>query len=426
MPTSESHHPKQRPPRKKACNSCTKSKVRCSLEKPACSRCRSTGRVCEYSASALTQDSPPGEGSLTENAGAAVYPSSAVYSTPRFDSTSAMPIPLPLASTPSSTAWSPSSHFHVRRQATSGWRDGDGLDFRTVDLVPSANAEDIRDRWLRPYILPPLGQDEIPKVYHPYTLQYISRILSTYPRFMLKDKDVPPIIHRSQIERKELPRSLANCYSLVRMWEQAVPGSEMMVMSTLEKEMERLAEEHPENDYELLAAFQAYLLYTIMLYFSPRGGSSLVNDKIMITLMEMAFRTARNGLFCAAELAHARPTWESWIVVAAKRRAVFTMYLFSSVYNADRLLPNFVADEMRGVYAPGNKALWEAEDRETWSREYDRHLLRWEDGMLEISELWRSAETGSAERRERIERWVQSADEFGMMIFGVCVHIHGC
>lgn len=163
-----------------------------------------------------------------------------------------------------------------------------------------------------------------------------------------------------------------------------------------------------------------------MLYFSPRGGPSLVNDKMMITLMEMAFQTARNGLFCAAELAHARPTWESWIVVAAKRRAIFTMYLFSSVYNADRLLPNFVADEMRGVYAPGNKALWEAKERETWSREYDRYLLQWEDGILEISELWRSAETGSAERRERIERWVQSADEFGMTLFGVCAHIHGC
>ncbi|KAE8381959.1 hypothetical protein BDV26DRAFT_49114 [Aspergillus bertholletiae] len=425
MPTSESNHSKLRPPRKKACNSCTKSKVRCSLEKPTCSRCRSTGRVCEYSASALTRDTSPGERAFSEDAGAG-YPGSAVYSTPRFDSASAMPIPLPYADTPSSTAWSPSSQFHVWRSGASSWTNRDGLDFKTVDLVPSANAEDIRDRWLRPYILPPLGREEVPKVYHPFTLQYISRVLSTYPRYMLKDRDVPPMIHRSQIGGKELPRSLANCYSLVRMWEQAVPGSEMMVMSTLEKEMERLNEERPKHDYELLSAFQAYLLYTIMLYFSPRGGLSLVNDKMMITLMEMAFRTARNGIFCAAELAHTRPTWESWIVVAAKRRAIFTMYLFSSVYNADRLLPNFVADEMRGVYAPGNKALWEARDREAWSREYDRYLLRWEDGMLEISELWRSAETGSAERRERIERWVQSADEFGMMLFGVCAHIHGC
>lgn len=40
-----------------------------------------------------------------------------------------------------------------------------------------------------------------------------------------------------------MPRALANCYSLVRLWQQAVPGSEAMVVSTLEREMERLAEE---------------------------------------------------------------------------------------------------------------------------------------------------------------------------------------
>ncbi|KAE8353087.1 hypothetical protein BDV28DRAFT_157301 [Aspergillus coremiiformis] len=398
--------PRQRPPRKKACNNCTKSKVRCNLEKPACSRCRSTGRTCEYA-----RHAPPEEGSFVEDARAS-YSGSAFYATPRFNAVTAVPIPVPSTPTPSSTTWSPR-------------RDGPRVDLRAVDLVPSANAEDIRDRWLRPYILPPLGQEEIPKVYHPFTLQYISRIFSTYPRGMLQDRDAPPIIHRSQIDGNEMPRALAHCYTLVRMWEQAVPGSELMVMETLEKEMERLVEEHLEHDYELLSAFQAYLIYAIMLYFSPRG-TSRVTDQMMITLMEMAFRTARNGLFSAAELAHTRPTWESWIVVAAKRRTILAMYLFSSVYNADRRRPNFVAEELRGVYAPGNKALWEAEDRATWNREYDRYLSRWADGMLEISELWRSVETGSVEHRERIERWVQATDAFGMMLFGVCVHIHGC
>ena len=116
------------------------------------------------------------------------------------------------------------------------------LDFTSIDLVPSANAEDIRDRWLRPYIRPPLGADEVPKVYHPFTLQYISRVLSTYPRYMLRDGGIPPIIHHTQVVG-QMPQALANCYSLVRMWEQAVPGSEAMVVDTLEKEMERLAEE---------------------------------------------------------------------------------------------------------------------------------------------------------------------------------------
>lgn len=175
-----------------------------------------------------------------------------------------------------------------------------------------------------------------------------------------------------------------------------------------------------------LCSFQAYLVYTILMYFSPLGNVSAVTDKIMMTLMELAFRTAQNGLLCTAETTHTRPNWESWIVVSAKRRAIYTMYLLTSVYNSDRGLPNFVADEMKGVYVPESKVLWEVTDREVWEKEYDRHLLEWEDGMLEISELWRSTETGSTERRERIGRWVRGVDEFGMMLFAVCAHIHGC
>ncbi|KAF7176279.1 hypothetical protein CNMCM7691_002204 [Aspergillus felis] len=211
------------------------------------------------------------------------------------------------------------------------------------------------------------------------------------------------------------------------MWEQAAPGSETMVMGTVEAEMERLASETmSQHDYDLLCSFQAYLVYTILMYFSPLGNVSAVTDNIMMTLMELAFRTAQNGLSCTAEITRTRPNWESWIVVSAKRRAIYTTYLLSSVYNSDRGLPNFVADEMKGVYAPESRVLWEAADRGVWEKEYDRHLLEWEDGMLEISELWRSAETGSAERRERLGKWVRGVDEFGMMLFAICVHVHGC
>ncbi|RHZ48185.1 hypothetical protein CDV55_100253 [Aspergillus turcosus] len=201
------------------------------------------------------------------------------------------------------------------------------------------------------------------------------------------------------------------------MWEQAAPGSEAMVTGIVEAEMERLASETTrQHDYDLLCSFQAYLVYTILMYFSPLHQVFKVTDKTMMTLMELAFRTAQNGLFCTAEITHTRPNWESWVVVSAKRRAIYTMYLLSSVYNSDRCLPNFVADEMKGVYVPESRVLWEATDRGVWEKEYDRHLLEWEDGMLEISELWRSAETGSTERRGRIERWVRGVDEFGMML----------
>ncbi|RAK96936.1 Zn(II)2Cys6 transcription factor domain-containing protein [Aspergillus ibericus CBS 121593] len=420
-----SPHPRrgERPPRKKACQSCTKSKVRCDLERPACSRCRSLGRPCEYPTRTVPTSQvsrPPTEFYTVPTNPTSPEPEPPIFGAAQLNPE--MPIPLPSFSSPS---WTPRQ---PRRQVISACEETHELDFTFIDLVPSGDAAGIRDRWLRPYILPPLGQDEVPKVYHPFTLQYISRILTTYPRGMLRDGDVPPIIHRLQVVGRRMPRALANCYSLVRMWEQAAAGSEALVVETVEKEMDRLANETPSTlgDFDLLATFQAYLIYSIMLYFSPLPGGPTVTDKIMITLMEIASSTARNGIFCTAEISHDRPSWESWIVAAAKRRAIFTMYLFCSVYNADNLLPNFIADEMTGVFAPEGKALWEASTRETWEKEYDRHLLNWEDGMLEISELWRSAETGTPRRPERIERWLKTVDEFGMMMFGVTAHVHGC
>lgn len=259
---------KQRPPaRKKACRNCTKSKVRCDLEKPACSRCRAQGRHCEYYHSTTppttssASPSNPSASKATYSGGPAaadepLAPSTTYRGTPilfgtpqsQIDPTPPeMPIALPYSAATSSTirSCSPSqSHLQLQSIGSSEHvKESDNFDFSALDLVPSPNAEDIRDRWLRPYILPPLGREEIPKVYNPLTLQYISRVLSTYPRCMLKHRGLPPIIHHGQIAGKVIPRALANCYALVRMWEQAVPGSEAMVVSTVEKEMERLAEE---------------------------------------------------------------------------------------------------------------------------------------------------------------------------------------
>jgi hypothetical protein len=168
---------------------------------------------------------------------------------------------------------------------------------------------------------------------------------------MLKDGDIPPIIHQAQVKGSGIPRALANFYGIVRMWEHAVPGSEEVVLNTLRREMDRLSSEvyapllirlkSPDQpDYQLLAALQAYLIYSILLYFSPRGDFS---ENTMITLMDLAFRTSRNGVSCTAEIERTKPTWESWIVAAVKRRAEFVLYIFNNIYNADRMLPDFIA-----------------------------------------------------------------------------------
>ncbi|KAJ6188009.1 hypothetical protein N7519_002917 [Penicillium mononematosum] len=194
---------------------------------------------------------------------------------------------------------------------------------------------------------------------------------------------------------------------LVRAWLTRIPGCESLILVTMRKEMNIETQDALRSDFDSLCSFQAYLIYSMTIHLFP----------------QTAFRSARAGLTCRAEESHTRPTWESWIVACAKRRTLFTMYLFKNVYNTQVGLPNFVAEERRVTLAPGSKMLWEASDRAVWEREYNRHLSRWEDGMLEISELWRSAETGTEARREKIERWLQSADEFGMMFFiSVCAY----
>lgn len=251
MVTPTTPRKKPRPPRRKACSSCAKSKARCSLEKPACSRCRLTDRNCVYetTASALEQpDSRPAQGDLEVEPGRLDCLNASFLSGPHFAS-AALQTPLSLldVDTPSrspvdNTIWCPPSQ-QFQGQSLRGAPRNNKLDFGGIDLTPTSEADDIRDRWIRPYFMSTLGRTEIPKVVLPYTIQYIKRILSTYPRNMLKDGHVPPIIHHAQVKGNEIPRALANCYSLVRMWEHAVPGSEEIVMNTLGREMERLASE---------------------------------------------------------------------------------------------------------------------------------------------------------------------------------------
>lgn len=406
----------QAPPRKKACQNCTSSKVRCGLEKPTCSRCRARGKQCRY---------PAGSGDVHRSSPATLDDRNSAEESLSFEPSLADFSTIPTAAAfPGPVSGYASDIPHIYSQHEPTQTVDTDLNFDYVDLVPMADAEEIRDRWLQPYLFTATGQ--VPKLFSPFTVQFLACVLRSYPNHLLDEESLPPFIHPLQLSNKPMPRTIANCISLVRMWMNRVAGSEAMVLSIVRQEMERLSREDVTSDFDTLCSFQVYLIYLITAYFSPIENVSLVDDPSMITLQDLAFRTAKAGLTCKAELSRMRPTWESWIIASSKRRTLFTMYLFTNVYNADKGLPNFLSDELRNILVPESKALWEASDRGSWAKEYNRHLSKWEDGMLQISELWGSSETGSEVRRKRIGRWVQSTDEFGMMLFAVCAHIHGC
>ena len=97
----------------------------------------------------------------------------------------------------------------------------------------------IRDRWLYPVF------SAQTTTCHPdkSAVQLYGQILETYPRMMSHKDQLPPIIHPWQVSEKPIPLPLANCFSLVRMWEDRVDGAEKLTEETVGREMERLFDE---------------------------------------------------------------------------------------------------------------------------------------------------------------------------------------
>lgn len=224
------------PPRKKACQICTDSKVRCGLEKPSCLRCLTRGKRCRYPAnlSDVAHSAPVvSSGSNTADESYTLEPSQPSFST--------------TPTTITSPVFSHASTLQTSRHESTQTVDSD-LDFNHVDLEPMEDAEKIRDRWLRPFLF--TETEQVPKLFNPFTVQFLACVLGSYPNHLLEEKSLPPFIHPLQLS-KTIPRTIANCFSLVRMWMNRVPGSEVIVLSTVRQEMARIAQEVgylPSND----------------------------------------------------------------------------------------------------------------------------------------------------------------------------------
>ncbi|TFK54876.1 hypothetical protein OE88DRAFT_1653418 [Heliocybe sulcata] len=438
------------PPRKKACQNCTTAKTRCDLQRPTCLRCHTRGITChysvpppdmdhqhrdsrsngplDYSSHAVSAERSSITDTFPTSPAACAFPSSS--SSPslfsdsntgssglfyRHEEIEASPYP-PNPELPSQTPSTEESHHVILAPAN--------LSFLDMELVSSIDSSRIRNRWLDQILA---SADQKPKHISPLAVNYISRVFKTYPKMMLHPGGLPPIIHPMQAEGSEIPVPLANCLSLVRMWENRARGSDGITTQTIKWEMERLFREHSTyRQTDLLAAFQAYLIYAIMLFFSSSPpGKSLIDRTIMISLQEFASHISQTGLVCSAELSHTRPRWESWIIASAKRRTLYTMYILDNVFCTLNQIPCHLAQELAMLSAPESKALWEARDRELWEREYDVLLAAWKGGSLRIGELWASEERSTPGQQERIQRWLEGVDEYGMMYFSFSVMIHG-
>ena len=236
-------------PRKKACQECTAGKVRCDLQRPRCSRCEARQTACVYAVIGCVVD----RASPTVDQGIRVVP--LAKDGPGHIQAQNSPSEIRIGSSesakstfqagqfqfsagPQSPSQTPSlqSNLGFRNEFNEYWAS-DALSFTDINLICIVDPTSIRNRWLADFI--PSITDRV-KIYSPGVSSFIARVLKTYPQMLLNKGQLPPFIHPSQLSGPDLPTPLANCLSLVRLWDGQVRGSETIVLETVKKEMDRL------------------------------------------------------------------------------------------------------------------------------------------------------------------------------------------
>ncbi|CAI6091983.1 unnamed protein product [Clonostachys chloroleuca] len=319
-----------------------------------------------------------------------------------------------------------SQHFLARQHSVLPAAEG-FLNFSDVELICPIQADDIQNRWLNNYIPVP-GQQA--KNYSPNTTGFIYRMLKSYAGISTRGGCPPPFIHPLQVADGQDCHPLSTCLTLVRLFDKPVPGGESVAAEVLKREMARIFELHTTyTGSGVLQAFQAYLVYTMVIFFSLGQESKPFCREAVMNLQVLACSAAKIGLVCKEEQQHSRPPWEAWILAEAKRRTLYTMYLFDSMLASQDGAPTFLGIELRGLLAPGGKSLWRAETRREWVTAYNFFLVRWGEGGLKINELWPiPAEFNDLDivvRQQRVEQWLEDIDEFGITIYAITSATHG-
>lgn len=312
--------------RQKACQNCSTARAKCDLRPGRCSRCTQRDLQCTY-AQKTSKNTPqivrstndggglynpasvpgpslPGIGDDLSPNGSADYSNFPLADStisgiqdPQTDLSSSL-----RTSTITAANGSPNS---VKRTSDTQ----DTLNFSGLDLICPINVDEITTRWMNPYIPDP-GQKI--KSYPTGIISFISRMLNSYAAAAIRGHRLLPFIHPAQIGQQPASSPLTTCLSLVRMCQNSLPSSEDTAAVILQREMENVsALRETYDDMSLLAAFQAYLIYAMVLFFrlnQARNDNHL--RQAMINLQELAHASSRLGLVCAADQHRARPRWE--------------------------------------------------------------------------------------------------------------------
>lgn len=433
--------------RQKACQNCSSAKAKCDRHPQRCGRCAQRGLNCAYprelarTPAASVEGSRPnttvspsggniplhgaspgylghsldGQASITPGEPTVAFSGSGDGTSPTVISSEVPATPQPAASAASA--------------ASNGQDPGPDSTPACVnlELVCPINADYISSRWLNQYV--PVPGQEV-KNYPEHIKAFMPKILGSYASMAVRGRQVPPFIHPAQMQPPLARPPLSTCLSLIRICERLLPGSDATAAEVIQREASSIFEQHAAmtDGITLLSAFQAHLLYLMVMFFKLGHIVGHFLRRAMMDLQEIASLCSKRGLVCVAEEKRARPRRDSWIVAEAKRRTIYTMYLFDNVLSIHEGLPIFFGTELKGLPAPTGKRLWEAQTQRDWETAYNTYLAEWTGVSLSIDELWPAPswvdEAYLVERGKRVDQWLEGVDGFGTMIFAVTSSLH--
>jgi hypothetical protein len=180
------------------------------------------------------------------------------------------------------------------------------------------------------------------------------------------------------------------------------------------------------DERHLLAALQALTMYTIMLMYpgSSQLSVSLVDPSVFLCLRKVISYISSTGLILTQERDNVRPSWESWVHITAKRRAVFSLYLVHWSYAVYHDIECFACSQLGFMPAPAPKFLWHSQSQLKWESLYDRWLEQWQGAPYMMHEFDTIQDGTNLERRA--ELWLEDADELGILFFSIGKNMHLC
>jgi hypothetical protein len=301
------------------------------------------------------------------------------------------------------------------------------MDFTNIRLACTVPAEQIQNRWLNRMVPIP---DHVMQSYPPNITFLLHQVLKSYAGTAIRGRGILPFVHplqtadRSQTADDGWCEPLSTCLSTVRVLDNPILGPEQRTADLIREKMSKIQNEYLRysGEMKVLAAFQAYLTYTLTLFFYVKQDRDDYLANAMVILQALARHVTMQGLVTPMRARNCRHIWEEWVAGEAKRRTILVMYLFDALLAVRDGLPTYLMVELQNLPAPGPKSLWQETVRSDWKTAYTSYETHWDNGSyLQIVELWTPPSTfrrlDAETRQNRIDLWLEDIDEFGTFFY---------